>query len=188
MLITDTKKNSQIRLHMLGLPHTITSNKFSHCAFTGKVLRFCEMMVRIGFEVYHYGIETSETKATKNINVLSLEEWKNLRKISIKFWFKNFTDEEIDKALKDKTTFVGDLGNISTSLYKVFNNKLKNHIIQNYRSTSTDIICLPFGQAHDEALKDLNVVCVESGIGYENSYRDYRIFESYAILHQTMAL
>jgi glycosyltransferase involved in cell wall biosynthesis len=180
--------NSKIRLHILGLAHTITSNKYSHCAFTGKVLRFCEMMVGIGFEVYHYGIETSETMATKNIKVLSLEEWENLRKISVKFLNPNFTDEEIANALEDKTKFVGDLGNVSTPLYKVFNNKLKNHIIENYRSTSTDIVCLPFGQAHDEALKDLNVVCVESGIGYENSYRDYRIFESYAILHQTMAL
>jgi hypothetical protein len=58
-------------------------------------------------------------------------------------------------------------------LYKIFNEKLRKHIIENYRNTSTDIICLPFGLAHDEALKDLNVVCVESGIGYENSYRNY---------------
>ena len=43
------------------------------------------MMVGIDFEVYHYGIETSETMATKNIKVLSLEEWENLRKISLKF-------------------------------------------------------------------------------------------------------
>jgi len=183
----DTKKN-KIRLHILGLPHTITSNKYSHCAFTGKVLRFCEMMVAVGYEVFHYGIETSETKASTNIDVLKLNEWNELRKKSLKFLNSNMTDTDIELALENKKKFVGDLGNVSTPLYKEFNNKLKHHIINNYRSTSTDIICLPFGQAHDEALKNLNVVCVESGIGYENSYRDYRIFESYAILHQTMAL
>ncbi len=188
MYIKNKEDNSKIRLHILGLPHTITSNKYSHCAFTGKVLRFCEMMVKIGFEVYHYGIETSETKATKNISVLNLNQWENLKKISLRFLNPKLTDEEILNALSDKKKFVGDLANVSTPLYNTFNFQLKNHIIENYRSTSTDLICLPFGQAHDKALNGLNVVCVESGIGYENSYRDYRIFESYAILHQTMAL
>ena len=82
----------------------------------------------------------------------------------------------------DKKKFVGNLGNITTPLYKEFNRNLRPLIIDNYRSISSDIICLPFGQAHDEALKDLQMVCIESGIGYEGSYRDYRIFESYAIL------
>lgn len=186
--IINKKENSKIRLHILGIPHTITSNKYSHCAFTGKVLRFCEMMVKIGFEVYHYGIETSETKATKNITILNLDQWENLKKISIKFLNPDFTDEQITNALYDKKNFIGDLGNITTPLYKVFNKILRQSIIENYRNVSTDLICLPFGIAHDESLKDLNVVCVESGIGYEKSYRDYRIFESYAILHQTMAI
>jgi glycosyltransferase involved in cell wall biosynthesis len=188
MTQNNIEENKKIRLHIFGLPHTITSNNFSHCAFTGKILRFCEMMTNIGFEVYHYGVETSETKATKNIDVLNLDEWKNLRKISMKFLNPNYTDEEINNALKEKKNFIGNLGNSTTPLYNIFNEKLRPHIISNYRSVSTDIICLPFGWAHDDALKNLNVLCVESGIGYENSYRDYRIFESYAILHQTMAL
>jgi hypothetical protein len=102
MLSKNIVENSKIRLHMLGLPHTITSNSYSHCAFTGKVLRFCEMMTKIGFEVYHYGIETSETKATKNINVLELDEWEKLKKISINFLNKNLSEEEIKKELLDK--------------------------------------------------------------------------------------
>jgi glycosyltransferase involved in cell wall biosynthesis len=180
--------NKIIRLHILGLPHTITTNNYSHCAFTGKVLRFCEMMVNNGFEVYHYGVETSETKATKNINVLSLDEWNDLRKKSIKYLNPEMTKEEIKILLTDKKKFIGNLGNINTPLYKEFNKKLRPLIINNYRDISTDIICLPFGQTHDEALKDLKTICIESGIGYDGSYRNYRIFESYAILHQTMAI
>ena len=49
-----------IRLHMPAIPHTITTNEYSHFAFTGKVLRFAPMMISRGFEVYHYGIETSK--------------------------------------------------------------------------------------------------------------------------------
>jgi hypothetical protein len=54
-----------IRLHLLAIPHTITRDEFSHCAFTGKVQRFAPMLQscrasdgRQVFEVYHYGVET----------------------------------------------------------------------------------------------------------------------------------
>lgn len=38
---------------MPAIPNTITSNEFSHCAFTGKVLRFATMIMSLGYEVYH---------------------------------------------------------------------------------------------------------------------------------------
>ena len=58
------------RLHILALPHTITLPKYSHCAFTSKVLRFAPMMRSRGYEVYHYGIETSQAGADKHIDLL----------------------------------------------------------------------------------------------------------------------
>lgn len=178
----------KIRLHILGLAHTITSNAFSHCAFTGKVLRFSKMMISRGFEVYHYGIETSESNATVQIDVLSKDQWEKLRIASIKYLNPDISLEEIEKKLSDKKNFIGDLANITTPLYKEFNRKLRPLLVENYRSKSTDIVCLPFGRAHDDALVNLDFVYIESGIGYEHSYRDFRIFESYAILHQTMAI
>lgn len=177
---------NKIRLHIFGLPHTITSNEYSHCAFTGKVLRFGSMMLSRDFEVYHYGIETSEIVCTKHFDVLTKNEWNDLRIKSIKFLNPELDEKKIPEILKNKKKFVGDLGNSSTPLYQEFNSKLRPLIIQNYRSKSTDIICLPFGYAHDQALTGLDFLCVESGIGYEGSYRDFRIFESYAILHQTL--
>jgi hypothetical protein len=51
--------HSQMRLHLPAIPHTITSPEFSHCAFTGKVLRFAPMMRSRGYEVIHYGVEGS---------------------------------------------------------------------------------------------------------------------------------
>lgn len=173
---------------MLALPHTITSNEFSHCAFTGKVLRFSKMMIDRGFEVYHYGIETSESNASVQIDVLTKEEWVSLRRESLKFLNPTMSWEEIDNNLHNKKNFIGNLGNVTTPLYKTFNSKLRPLLIQNYRDKSTDIVCLPFGHAHENALRDLDFVCVESGIGYEGSYKNFRIFESYAILHQAMAV
>lgn len=172
-----------IRLHMLAIPHTITNNEFSHCAFTGKVLRFCPMMMSRGFEVYHYGVETSNVESTKNINILSKTEWEELRIVSYKTLHPELSDNDVREKLSNEKNFVGDLANYNTPLYQIFNIKLFNELKKYYRNTSTDIVCLPFGYSHDEAIKNLNVIAVETGIGYPESYKNYRIFESYAWKH-----
>ena len=64
-----------IRLHILALPHTVTNDDFSHCAYTGKDLRYPEMMMSRGFEVYHYGVEGSTTGATRDIQLMTRDEW-----------------------------------------------------------------------------------------------------------------
>jgi glycosyltransferase involved in cell wall biosynthesis len=171
---------------MPAIPHTITTNEYSHCAFTGKVLRFAPMMISRGFEVYHYGIETSKPNATKNIELLTKDEWTKLRIDSYKFLHPELTEDEIKIKLNDTKSFIGDLGNIGTPLYSEFNNRFKTAIQENYRSNKTDIICLPFGRSVEPAIKGLNYLCVETGIGYPNSYKDFRIFESYCKLHITM--
>ena len=176
---------SVIRLHILAIPHTITNQNFTHCAFTNKVYHFCDMMTKQGYQVYHYGIESSNTKATKNIDVLKLKEWGKLRHQSLKFLNPQLTDDEITKKLIDKKTFIGDIANIETPLYKTFNKRLIKKLKENYRSTETDIVCLPFGKAHLEAINSLNVVFCESGIGYNGSFCNYRIYESNAWLNFT---
>jgi glycosyltransferase involved in cell wall biosynthesis len=175
-----------IRLHMPAIPHTITTNEYSHCAFTGKVLRFAPMMISRGFEVYHYGIETSKPNATKNIDLLTKEEWSKLRVDSYKVLHPELSEEEIQIKLNDTKSFIGDLGNIGTPLYAEFNKRFRTAIQENYRSNKTDIVCLPFGQSVEQALAGLNYLAVETGIGYPNSYKDFRIFESYCKLHMTM--
>lgn len=177
-----------IRLHILALPHTVTNNDFSHCAYTGKVLRFPRMMMSRGFEVYHYGVEGSTTGATREIELMSREEWDILRVMSYKHLHPKLSHEEVMKHLSDHKSFIGDLGNWSTPLYREFNAKLRPLLQENYRSTKTDIVCLPFGASHDAALEGLDMVMCESGIGYNDSKRNYRIFESYAWLHQVLGL
>ena len=49
-----------MRLRLPAVPHTTTSPEYSHCAFTGKVLRFSPMICSQGYEVLHYGVEGSE--------------------------------------------------------------------------------------------------------------------------------
>ncbi len=46
-----------------------------------------------------------------------------------------------------------------------------------YRSTSTDLVCLPFGPVHEVGINDLNVISIESGIGYDNSYKHLKFLK-----------
>ena len=181
-----TDDRPQIRLHMLALPHTITSDEYSHCAFTGKVKRFAPMMRSVGDEVFHYGREGSETGASRDIEVLKRDEWNLLRLASYKGLHPDMSVADCEAALAAPASFIGDLGNLNTILYKVFNERLRPLLKQHYRSDITDIVCLPFGRTHDFALEGLNPVAVESGIGYPDSYRGYRVFESYAYLHHQL--
>jgi glycosyltransferase involved in cell wall biosynthesis len=166
---------------MPGVPHTITQLEYSHCAFTGKVLRFAPMMRSRGFEVYHYGVEGSESGATEQIQLMTKAEWTNLREQSYKFLKPDLSMEEIRKKLEDPTEFIGDLANFDTPLHIEFNKRLRTEVMKHYRSTTTDIFCIPMYPY--KGVQGLPIITVESGIGYNNSASNYRIFESYAWLH-----
>ena len=176
-----------IRLHMLAIPHTVTTSEFSHCAFTGKVKRFAPMMRARGFEVFHYGVEGSDSGADRDVELMTRDEWDIFRILSYKKLHPDVPHDEVVRRLEDPTQYIGNLGNWDTPLYREFNLRLKDQLKENYRSTETDIVCLPFGRAHDAALEGLNAVAVESGIGYPDSYRNYRIFESHTWMHSALA-
>jgi len=177
-----------LRLHMLAVPHTITRSEFSHCAFTGKVLRFSPMMRSRGFEVYHYGVETSESGATVQVDLFTKAEWEEYRLASYKFLHPEKSIEQCREHFANDANFIGDLANYNTPLYEEFNRRLRIKLLLNYRNRATDLVCLPFGRAHQGAVSGLNVVTVESGIGYPDSFDDYRVFESYAWLHHELGM
>jgi hypothetical protein len=181
--MTDT---TPLRLHMPAIPHTITRSEFSHCAFTGKVQRFAPMMRARGFEVYHYGVGGSESGATEQIELMSEEEWSKLRIASYVHLHPEVTEEQARAHLENPASFIGDLGNAGTPLYQTFNARFRQELQKHYRSRATDLVCLPFEPGHAAAVNGLDDVCVESGIGYPNSSRNFRIFESYCWLHYTL--
>lgn len=177
-----------IRLHILAIPHTKTTSEFSHCAFTAKVQRFGPMMRSVGFEVYHYGVEGSTSGATKDIQLMTHAEWDALRVDSYIFLKPGTSKEDARRALASPTFIHNDLSNWNTPLAKEFNRRLRDVLAENYRSTRTDIVCTPLSHMYDDALSGRSYVIVESGIGYWNSYRDYRVFESYAWLNHTLGM
>lgn len=162
-----------MRLHLLGIPHTQTTYEFSHCAFTGKVKRFSPMMQSVGYDVIHYGVEGSYSGAKYNVNVMMYDEWVSIRK---KLFKEKYGDREVMES-----DFIGDLADTGNELYQKFNEQLKIELSKNL--DDDDIICLPFGYAHEPAIAEFDNYKIETGIGYPNSYQPFRVFESYAWYH-----
>ena len=156
-----------MRLHLPAVPHTITRKEFSHCAFTGKVLKFPKMIHHApGYVVTHYGVEGSETEADENVVLMTREEQEDL----------------LGHDHSDPTRFVGNDGDVGNALYKEFNSRLREAL---RTASRRDLVLLPFGHAHGAAVEGLGLRVVESGIGYPTLYEpaQFRIFESYAWLH-----
>lgn len=177
-----------IRLHLPAIPYTITRSEFSHDAFTGKVLRFPKMMMSRGFEVYHYGVETSETGATRQIDLMTKEEWMNLRIESIMHLDKKLTREQAIIKNNDPTLIISELSNWSTPLAKEFNRRFREKLAENYRGRKTDIVCLPLGRMHEAGIQGLSCTAVEIGIGYSDSFTDFRVFEAYSWMSRTLGI
>jgi hypothetical protein len=56
-----------MRLHLVGLPHTDTTDDFSWCAFTSLQKTFATMMTRRGHEVILYGGYTNDAEVSEHV-------------------------------------------------------------------------------------------------------------------------
>ena len=66
-----------MRLHLLGIPHTVTNNEYTACAYTAKVLKFGKMFTgQDGVEVFHYGHEDSDVCCDEHITVTTNDDLK----------------------------------------------------------------------------------------------------------------
>lgn len=160
-------------LHMLGIPHTRTRDQASHCAYTGKVQRFGPMMTAQGFRVIHYGVGVPQDKLNgwwDAVEVLTEQEQEDLLGYSP-------TDPESPE-------FVGRHSDVGSPLYRAFNDSLRR-IFVHTKPGPEDIVCAPFGHAHEYGTLDVQPLVMETGIGYPSplSWNPYRIYESSAWMH-----
>lgn len=154
-----------MRIHLLGIPHTITRRSWSTCAFTSKIRYMSPMLRALGHTTVHYGIAGAESGANVDVNVLSQEEYYDY----------------LGHRNNDPKRFAGDDARIDHPLYVEFNRRLAP-ILRNEVQRG-DIVFHPFGKAHEPlAFIHAGVDC-EMGIGYPESYLPFRIFESSAWMH-----
>jgi glycosyltransferase involved in cell wall biosynthesis len=151
-------------LHIVGLPHTIVNQEFSHCAFTGKILRFAKMMAVHGWYVVEYSNGASESAATEKISILSAEL---LKKLSMR--------------RSEQEDYLADINN--PVLVSTFN-QLVVQALQ-ARAVKGDIVCHVFGPSAVLVKAAPTCFHVESGIGYTctNGALPYRVFETSAWMH-----
>lgn len=149
-----------LRLHVLGIPHTITSQEFAHCAFTQKVRRFCKFMTEVGHTVYHYGHARSEVVCTEHITVsddqtiAEYADWKN----------KSYN------------------GNLNDACSKEFTANTIPEIKRRFQLR--DFILCWYGLGHKRIADAFpKSIAVEPSVGTFRSFAPFRIFESYALMH-----
>ncbi len=123
------------------------------------------MMRRFGYEVIEYSNEGSESAANQHVQMLSSGE------------YNSFYGE------RKSTDFHGDDATLGSKGHQLFETRLIKALEENLEEQ--DIICHPFGHAHQILLKKFpNHQHVETGIGYPTLIpNSFRIFESYAWMH-----
>ena len=156
---------SRPTLHLVGIFHTKHTAAYSHCAFTGKALRFSKMMRMCGYRVIEYANAGSESLADEKVEMLTHDEFENLL------------------GNRDKKSFHGDDATVGAPHHRLFEDRLV--AAMKPRVKPRDIICHPFGHAHSRLLQDFPAnTHVETGIGYPTLVDGtIKIFESYAWRH-----
>lgn len=145
-------------LHVLAPHHTIPNDDFSHCAFTGKALRFSKMMKPFGYKIFEYANKGSTSEADVKLVMLNEDEYK--------------------KFYKPETSSPGAQAQTGTMASNLFNFRVGQALREHAKPG--DIVChIWTAQAHIPA-QFPGLIHVETGIGYPNDSigNAYRIFES----------
>ena len=148
-----------MRIHLIGLFHTVPAQKFSHCAFTNRVRVFGKMMIPYGYEIIEYSNEGSEAQSTEYVPILKSDEFENLKELY-------------------KIEQPNSVANVDSTLYRRFCEVLDAELEK--RIQPGDIVAHPFGVAHAYlGAKFPEARHVEIGIGYTQCAFPLRIYETY---------
>ena len=158
-------KESKMKIHVLGVPHTKTTPEFSTCAFTQKTLTLCKMLTRRGHHVIHYGVEGSNPECTENVSVMPHD-----------VWAKQFSHP-------GKEFYKTDVSGEFAPYHARYAANLRAAILNRTGDPYTEIICHPWNGTQPEATEGIPQYRVESGIGYRGAWAPWRVYESYAWLH-----
>lgn len=154
-----------MRLHVVGLPHNDANTDHVACAYGQKHKKFAQMMMSLDHEVFSYYGEHSDMVATEHI-VISSDQDKEK-------WFGNYDH---------KSQFYPITWGPLDRHWLESNSKAIQEIRK--RIQTDDIICLIAGYCQKQIADEFpDNPIVEYGIGYEGSFSNFRVFESYSHMH-----
>lgn len=157
--------SQKFTFHIVSLPHTQTTAEYTHCAYTQKVRKFCNMMTDLGHEVILYASEENEARVSELVTVITKQKQREL------FGDYDHTKEHF------KITWDGydpAWVEMNANTIRAMAERIQPH----------DFICLIGGHPQKiiaDAFPDN--LAVEYGIGYTGTFTKYRVFESYSHLH-----
>lgn len=158
-----------MRLHVPSLPWTQTTSEFVTCAYTQKVVKFCQMMMSLDYEVVLYSGEHNEAPCTEHVVCYTDAEQEE--------WFGKFD-------ANDPWTKVSwDPADI---WWRTLNSRAAKHMSKRGWTPREDVLCFISGWCHRPIADEIgyNGVTNEWGIGYEGVCLDYHLcFESQAWMH-----
>jgi glycosyltransferase involved in cell wall biosynthesis len=163
-------RQTKFRFHVVSMPHTQTTKEYVACAYTQKVVKFCDMMKSLGHEVFLYASEENEAACDEFITVASKKEQRE--------WFGEYD-------------FKQQFFNISWDPNAPHWTKTNEGAIKEIkkRAKPRDFVCLIMGVDQKQIADGLpGMTCVEFGIGYEGVFSDFRVYESYAQMHYVQGL
>lgn len=152
-------------LHVVSLPHTQTTAEYTHCAYTQKVRKFCNMMTDLGHDVILYASEENEARVKELVTVITKEKQREI-----------FGDNDHTKNFFNITWGIYDPGwaEMNVNTIRAMAGRIQPR----------DFICLIGGWCQ-KVIADAfpNNLPVEYGIGYYGPFSKFRVFESYSHLH-----
>lgn len=156
--------------HVVSLPHTQTTAEYTHCAYTQKVRKFCNMMKDLGHTVILYASEENEARVDELVTVITKDKQREI-----------FGDNDHTKNFFNITWGIHDPGWVEMN-----SNTIR---AMAERIQPRDFICI-IGGLCQKVIADAfpGNMSVEYGIGYDGTFSKYRVFESYAWLHTVHGL
>ena len=159
-----------MRLHIVGLPWTETTHRFSTCAYTQKIVKAGKMFLDEGHEVYIYSGEQNDAACTEHVTLFSLEEREK--------WFGAHDQNSL-------------WGHITWDINSVPWRKVTGRAVKaiKARSEKRDLLLQVAGLVQlpmAEALPHL--LACEPFVGYKGIYTDRCAFESHAWRHHVYGL
>eukprot|EP00457_Paulinella_chromatophora_P006948 gb/GEZN01006968.1/.p1 GENE.gb/GEZN01006968.1/~~gb/GEZN01006968.1/.p1 ORF type:complete len:478 (+),score=54.78 gb/GEZN01006968.1/:70-1434(+) len=156
---------SETVFHVLSLPHTAVEKRFSPCAFTQKVYRLCKMLKSLGLRSVLYANEGSAKDCSAYEEIFTNDE-RQLYFGSDENWQKHNRFFEFTNAT-------------GIELYRVRTIAAVKRQVE-LDPNATHILLATFGYRHQPIQWGTGLPMIETGIGYNGSFADYRVYESYS--------